>query len=67
MIISAFLVALALSAPQQSPTPAQQKANEAFQAQKWTEAAAAYEALAKEMPNAAQPRMRLARGGRCRS
>lgn len=60
-IISALLLALAFSGqPPQGMTPAQQKANDAFMAQKWGEAAAAYEALAKETPNAPQPQFRLA-------
>jgi tetratricopeptide (TPR) repeat protein len=60
MTINALLLAAALAVPQQVMSPAQQKANDAFAAQKWTEAAAAYEALAKEMPNAPQPQFRLA-------
>ena len=60
MIINALVLTLALAVPQQAMSPAQQKANDAFVAQKWSEAAAAYEALTKEMPNAPQPQFRLA-------
>ncbi len=60
MIINAVVLTLALAVPQQAMSPAQQKANDAFVAQKWSEAAAAYEALTKEMPNAPQPQFRLA-------
>ena len=60
MIINTLLLTIALAGPQQAMSPAQQKANDAFIGQKWSEAAAAYQALAKEMPNAPQPHFRLA-------
>lgn len=59
-MIGALFLVLALAAPQPAMTPAQKAANDAFVAQKWTEALAAYEALAKEMPNAPQPQFRQA-------
>jgi tetratricopeptide (TPR) repeat protein len=60
MTITGLLLIVALTDPQQPMSPAQERANEAFVAQKWTDAATAYEALAKEMPNAPQPHFRLA-------
>jgi tetratricopeptide (TPR) repeat protein len=60
MIAATLVFLVALADPQQAMTPAQQKANDAFVAQKWSEAAVAYEALAREMPNAPQPHFRLA-------
>lgn len=60
MTINALLLIVALADRQQATSPAQQKANDAFIAQKWAEAATAYEALSKETPAAPQPQFRLA-------